>query len=162
MHPQTSYSAEPVFRRISEHCIEKNLRILIDLLQFEREMCDTKLGSFALRQSRGAYTQRERKLFLVQTDACWDGGQHFDLGDDVRGDRVRIVLGTRYCAGRRNGIKRRTTRRERKAVEHYPAAFSVEDVVSREEGRAEGRYPRWAERIRIREARASEEVVLGA
>ena len=157
-----NYSAEPQFRIVSKHYIKKNLRILIDLFQFERELCDTKLGSFALRQRRGAYTQRERKLFLVQTEGRWDGCQHFDLGDDVRGDRVWILLGTRHRAGRRNGIKSQTARRERKAVEHYPATLRVEDVVSGEEGRAEGGNPRWAERIRIREARASEEVVLGA
>ena len=124
-----------------------------------------KLGSLALRQRRSAYTQGERDLFLVQADGFWDGGQHFDLGEDVRGDRVRVVLGTRHRAGRRNGIKSRTRwqgGKGCKAVEHYPAALRVEDIVSGEERRAEGGNPRGAGRLRIREPRGGKEVVLGA
>ena len=70
-----------------------------------------KLGSLALRQRRRAYIQGERKLFLVHANAFRDGGQQFDLGDNVGGDRVRIILGTRQSASRGNGIKSWTIRR---------------------------------------------------
>ena len=53
-------------------------------------------------------------------------------------------------------------RRERKAIEHYPAALRVEDIVPGEERGAEGGNPRRAERLRIRELCTGEEIVLGA
>lgn len=100
MHLQSSYVAEPVIRTISENGIERNLRILIDLLQFERKLRHVKLSSLALGQRRCAHAQGEWELFLVQTNAFWDGGQQFDFGGNVGGDRVRIVLETRCLASR--------------------------------------------------------------
>jgi hypothetical protein len=63
------------FTNLPKRYVEKDSRISIGLAQFQRELCDTELGSLALRQRRGAYTQGERKPFLVQTNAIWDGGQ---------------------------------------------------------------------------------------
>ena len=147
---------------ISNRHIEKDSRILIGLLQFQRELRDMELGSLALRQRRCAYTQGERKLFLVQTDAIRDGGQQLDLGDDVSGDRVRIVFRAQSSGSERDGIISRSMRGECKAVEHYPAAVRVQDVVPGEERMAEGRNPRWAVRVYVRETRAGVEVVLCA
>jgi hypothetical protein len=64
-----------VQNNLSECYVEKDSRILIGLLQFQRELCDMELGSLALRQRRCAYTERKRKFFLIQSDAIWNGGQ---------------------------------------------------------------------------------------
>lgn len=121
-----------------------------------------ELGSLALRQRRCAYTQGKGKLFLVQTNAIWDGGQQLDLGDDVCGDRVGIVFRTQSSGSQGNGIVSWSMRLERKAVEHYLAALRVQGIVPGEEGRTEGRNPRRAERVYIRESRAGVEIVLRA
>ena len=133
------------------------------MLHFERELGDMELGSFALGQSRCTNTEGKGKLFLVETYALWDGAQQLDLGDDVRGDRVWIVFGTQPSSGEGDRIISRSMRRGSKAVEHYPAALCVEDIVPRKEGRTEGRKPGWAEeRVYVRESGGGVEIVLCA
>ncbi len=124
-----------------------------------------KLGRLALGQRGRAYAQGEWELFLVQTDAIRNGREQLDLGDDVHGDRVGIVFGTQSSGREGHQVISRSLRRERKAVEDYPAGVRAEEIVPREERRAaEGGKERRTERERVwvGDARGGVEVVMCA
>ena len=96
-------------------------------------------------------------------------GQQLDLGDYLRGNRVRIVLRALCFRVRGDGIesghsRRLTGQREREAVQRDPATPRVDGFdLGRERG-AEGRDPRRAKGrlVHVRVLRRRVEVVLRA
>ena len=97
-------------------------------------------------------------------------GQQLDLGDDVRGNRVGIVLRALRFHIRGDGIesghsRRLTGQREREPVQRDPVPLRVDDsdLVPGREWAVEGGNPRWAgRRPRVLELRRGVEIVLSA
>jgi len=170
MNAQMSYSGNPGFSKhsIPENDIQKDVRILIDLLQFKGHVRDAKLGSFALGQRGCPDAQGETKVFIAQTDVLWNRGQQLDLGDNMHGDRVGIVFKTQCFHGWGDRIESRHSQsqagqREREAVQRDPTPFRVDDsdFVPGRERAVEGGNPRWAERRpRVLELPRGVEIVL--